>query len=413
MDKIKTPISAHTKTQTTPQSYLAYTVVISWIAGMFFWTPNAYMSLWMRRMFVIFAGVTSIVYLLIYTRHLLGKQKVIPLLALFIGISATVLLLHPNPINGLIGKPHVHPSLLSLISAIGIGLFANYAIKKEELFKGAFFVIVGWAVLNLFSWIVLEDMRGRLGFLDSQIIYASLLFGIGIIIGLWLYEQRVISLRLTVSAVTFLILCLILSQTRSAIALTVIAIIFLFYKYFISKRNLIIAALLASLLAVLFFGQYFTRLTDKGYQAKSVRYRQQIVLASLPDNKAQLLIGGGVGSIERNVQVNGGKYDLLKPDIGQGVRFESSHNYIVDIVVERGIVVLGFMFFLIIIGLRNAYKNPSDENRLLACLLLVTAAYLAVNNINIQMEVIFWVCLTALLCIKAPNKLSTPKRKAT
>jgi O-antigen ligase len=384
---------------------------------MFFWTTNAYMSLWMRRTFIFSAGIASLAFLLIYMRIYLAKKREILLLMLVSAVSTFALLIHSNPINGLIGKPHVHPSLLSLLSAISIGLFASNALKKKGLFKGSFYAIVVWAVINLFSWIMLEDMSGRLGFLDSQIIYASLLFGIGIILGLWLYEQSVIKSRFVLAPIAFLIICLLLSQTRSAIVLTAIATLFMFYKHFISKRGLFVVILVVVLGAVLFSGQYFTRLRNTNYLVDSVEYRQQLVFASLPDNKAQLLFGGGVGSIESNIQNNGSNYGLLKSDLGRGVRFESSHNYIVDIVVERGIVVLGFMLALIVIGLIKVYRHPLPENKLLACLLLVTCVYLAVNNINIQMEVIFWVCLVALLSIQAPLKskvkLSTPKRTAT
>ena len=130
-----------------------------------------------------------------------------------------------------------------------------------------------------------------------------------------------------------------------------------------------------------------SRLQSADYFQESAAYRFHLVQASLPGTAKDLLFGGGVGSIEQNIENNRGRYADIAVDPRELVRFESSHNYLVDVLVERGLVVAVLLVLVIVQALRSA----SDKNSPARALLICTAAYLLVNNINLQMELLLWV----------------------
>jgi O-Antigen ligase len=377
------------------QQNLKHMVAISLLLGMFFWSVNAHMAFWLRRFFVVFAGMTALAYLLLFLGSKLVKTPYLRLVGVFLIVSALTLLVRPAPISGLIGVPHVHPSLLSLLSAVVLAYFAHLAFKPRLFLQYCHVTIIVWAVLNLFSWATLEKFHGRLGFLDSQIIYASYLFMLGIVLAIWLRQRNMLSKKLALISISFLGFCLLLSQTRSAILLTVIAVIILLRKRQLDKKHFAIVGLAAVLSGVL-ASVYFTRLMDIPYFKESAAYRQQLVLSSFPQDKSQLLFGGGMQSIERNIRVNSLNFDLIWPDIQTGIRFESSHNYVADILVERGIATVLLLCIIIMYAFWCWAKNRNRLTNLYSLLLGVTCAYFFVNNINIQMEIILWICIVGL-----------------
>jgi len=378
--------------QLSEMNVLQYFTVTALVLGLFFWAQDAYMAFWLRRFFIGLAGVSSTYALLRFYRPTLkqlAENRLILLLAL---TSSLALLLSQYREDAVFGRPLVHPSLLSLFCSITIGLFLT-TIKKDSLFKYAYNVIFGWAIISFIFWAA-TDIHTRLGFLDSQIIYAAFLFAIGVMLGCWHYRQKTLPRQYIIGSSSFLLLCLLLSQTRSALLLLAICLVYI-YRSLLFKKKAVLTIGLGATLFVIIFSSYFSRLFDYQYFVKSIEYRVNLIEASVPENPVQLLKGGGVGIIEWNIHENGHKFASLAGDTEDGIIFESSHNYFVDILVERGIVVLLLLIFVIFYAIKQG-STPDKYQEFFKICLIFTCVYLFINNINIQMEVILWACILLL-----------------
>ncbi len=313
--------------------------------------------------------------------------------------SILFLLLTSYPMDALIGNPLVHPGVLSLCSSVAVGLLIT-TFDKDQLFRYTYNIIVGWGAINFLFWVV-GGGDTRLGFLDSQVIYAAFLFAIGIILGCWHFMHQTLPRRYVVSSSLFLLLCLLLSQTRAAIILLAIYLLFTYRAALIPKRKAVAGIAVGVVVIVIGFSSYFSRLIDYSYMAESVTYRASLIGASLPASPSQLLIGGGIGSIEDNIHAKGQQFPALAEDIKDGIIFESSHNYYADILVERGAIVLILFLLLLVVTLRH-YKRSGRHSPLIWSVVVFSLVYLLVNNINIQMELILWVGI--LLLVFDPDK---------
>ncbi|MCX6727314.1 MAG: O-antigen ligase family protein [Candidatus Saccharibacteria bacterium] len=392
-------------------SILSILATTSLLGGMYYWSQDLYKAFWLRRFFIGAAGVIAFLYLVLYRREILKniwKDRKIPL---FVFLSTVVLLLNSITMNALIGTPLVHPSLVSLYASIAVGTMIA-TIERTKMLIGAYLSICGWAVVNFVFWLQ-GHSNTRLGFIDSQVIYAACLFAIGILLGLWLYRHKKVNPKYLVPSIIFLCLCLLLSQTRSALIILAGLIIY-DYRYSFKRylKILILSSLVALTLLFVRFN-YFSRLANTPYFVESVLYRLNLVQASMPKPKG-FILGEGIGSIDRNIHDNGKKYPRIGVDVEDGIRFESSHNYFVDLVVERGVIITGLFIYLLYSALRGL-RNNSSANTVIRSVLWFMILFLAVNNINIQMEVILWICI--ILGIAKPTyvkklKKETPKKLA-
>ncbi len=361
------------------------------------------MAFWLRRFFVGLAGVLAISYLGLYRRDILAsatRQKLLVTLLL----TTTIFLFITSPVrSALYGYPLVHPSLLSLYASVAIGLFLT-CLPVRRVLEYIFHGTVIWAIGNFIFWLLDTHATMRLGFLDSQVIYAACVFAIGVLLGLWHYRYGKLPTRYVRIATGFLLLCLLLTQTRSAIVLLVVIVLWKFTGSVRRHWHKTLALITGFLVAAVLLGGYFGRLYDVSYLGESVEYRLNLVQASMPKDTGSLLIGEGVGSIERNIQENSKSYPLLAPDIQDGIRFESSHNYAVDLLVERGIIVTGLYIGLCVLALRRRYTVSSPKG-IVQAIAIFLALFLAVNNINIQMEMSLWVCILYLVRANSSKKL--------
>lgn len=364
---------------------MEWLIIASIFCAVMLWLPKAHALFWWRRTSLFVAGLLSLVYLLAYSRQrfkdILSNKTILA----FVILSTGLLLLRSPWPAGLIGQPLVHPGLLSLLSAIAIGLFLQ-SFPEERVWTVYYYAVLWWALVCLLSWTAAAP-GGRLGFVDSQVIYASYLFMTGIIIGHWLWVKRHIGRYAAVLGISFLTVCLVLSQTRSALGITLLYFAW-YYRRLLSPKlgALVLTGVVA--LALLLGRGSFWRLHDGAYFGESVTYRQHLVQASLPTKTTDWIFGGGVGSIEQNITNHARNYSDLAPDILRAVRFESSHNYLVDVLVERGIVITVIFARVVIRALRKQLKDSYIQG-----LLLCTVGYLLVNNINLQMELALWVMI--------------------
>lgn len=373
------------------------------LVGLFLWLPTARDMFWWRRSCLLAAGGLAAVYLYCFERPrwqwLWCQHLLVGLL-----VIATILLLVRSPWpDGLIGRPALHPSTASLWASVFLGLFLS-TLPHRRLLKGFYAAIVWCAAVSFLFWLG-STTRGRLGFIDGQIIYASYLYLVAILIGCWLWSKGELRRAAALTSLGFLFACLVLTQTRSALAILAICLAWQYrhaFKHKLSRQANAIAVtamvIAASTGVAIVCLLPSSRLTDRSYFAKSLTYRTQLAQAGLPRSLAGWLLGGGVGGIEANITNNASGYTDLAPDIQQGVRFESSHNYLVDLVVERGLVVTALMVALVVHAL---HKKPISSQGPLHALLGSTVLFLLVNNINLPIELLAWTSIIWLLAPRA------------
>jgi hypothetical protein len=382
--------------------FLALTIILL-LLGMFIWLPSTRDMFWYRRFFILVSGISSLGYIMLYNPKSLRVFTHRKILLWIILASAFTLLLRSSISNAVFGSPFVHPALGSLIAALCIGLSLT-TIRTKDLLRGMFYIIVWWGTVCLLYWITGHD-KIRLGFIDTQIIYAAYLFMIGIIIGSWLVSRKLIPDNIGRLGLVLLIICLVLTQTRSAIVLTFLYVLWAHRRdlVIISKRT--IFTVFAISISVFLIFNFFTRLMNVSYFGESSMYRYHLLAASFPISNKELLFGGGMKSIEKNIIQNSTNYPDLYTDIYQkGVRFESSHNYYADLLVERGVtVVLLYSILLYQVLRKTSYRMP-EELLVIKGLLVTTCLFLAVNNINLQIEVIFWILALQMLIKDTMNQ---------
>jgi hypothetical protein len=387
---------AHSSDTFSAQQILVCVEIVCLVLGLFFWTTNSYMAFWLRRFFVAAAGLDALLLLVIYHRAALRQVARQRWLLVFAGLSTLILLSNSYLMDALLGRPLVHPSLLSLYSSLLVAIWLS-TLPRVKLLIGSYGVIVGWAAIN-FMWWIAGNTNHRLGFLDSQVIYAAYLFAVGLMIGCRLYYRRYVSRRWLRWTLLFLLLCLVLSQTRSALTLVGLYLLYIYWPAVARHRRTILWLGGGLIAVVIVLNFYFSRLSNLPYLSKSVEYRLQLAAASFPEQPKKLWLGGGIGSIEWNIHSRGSAYKLLAPDIADDIVFESSHNYFIDVLVERGVVVL--LLFGGLMAASVARRTTDRDAALIKGLLVFSLAYLFMNNINIQMELLTWTWAILLLADK-------------
>ncbi|MGZ6005682.1 MAG: O-antigen ligase family protein, partial [Candidatus Saccharimonadales bacterium] len=325
------------------------------------------------------------------------KVKKGPALAagLILLISSISLLLHSPLSWALIGHPTVHPGLLSLLASLAVAITIARFFKIDIVFKFGYLLIILFQLANLIYWLT-HGVDSRLGILGIQLNYTAFLAVCGLILGVGLAQRKQMSVNSLLACEFVLMACVLMTQSRAAIALALIAsalFIAVLFKQALKPAAVVFSALLAVMLIAGARLNSFHRLHDGQYLDSSYSYRLDLNKAVFPKHPADLILGGGVSSLERNIGQNGLQYPPIAKDIRAGWRFESSHNYFVDLLVERGLVVLFVYLCLIIMAIRAGLAAKNPDSRIAVGLLLASLLFLSVNNTNIEMESLFWTFL--------------------
>ena len=340
---------------------------------------------WWRRSCLWLTGLLALVYLAIYARSVFARISSRSLIIMLVTTTFVLLVARSSGFSALTGRPLVHPAALSLVASVCIALFLS-TLSRPKMVAGFFYVTVWWALVCVLYWLS-DTTRGRLGFVDSQVIYAAYIFMIGTIAGVWLLAKKQLPDCWIIIGVLFLLICLVLTQTRSALAITAL---FLAWNYRgLLRRYLYYSLAFTASIVILLTAGSFGRLNNFDYFVESTVYRLHLVQASLPSSSTAWILGGGIGSIQDNIERNRNNYSDLAIDPKEPVIFESSHNYLIDLVVERGLLVTLLMIYTVVRALRVRPDRGSPAKLVLVC----TVGYLLVNNINLQMELILWIVI--------------------
>ncbi len=395
------------KNQLTHKAALLYIICVCVLLGFFAWTPDALIGQWLRCFFFYGAGLGSLIYLCVYKfERQLSKYELL-ILGAFILFSLIGLLKGNSLADTLFGRPLSHTSLLSFAASITIGLFFSIYKRSTSLFEYIYYVIFSFSFFNLLYYLIFP--QARLGAFGLHINYTAHIIIIGLIIGLWLLQNQVIKSRRVIGAQFFLLLCVVMTLSRTAIIFVVP--LFLYQLYILWRADFkeitLAAAAIIILLVSLFIGIRGARITNSSYQKESFVYRYQLLQSVRPNSISALLFGEGIGSIEHNFNVRGHQYDLIKKDLSERILFESSHNYFVDIVVERGLVTFVLFCILLIHAIRKGLASNHKEDKLLMAIFIASLLFMMINNISIQQELIIFACMLSLLVTTQPKKQLT------
>ena len=387
--------SAQTNDQLLKQTLLLV-IVISVALSFFFWVPTALTAVWLRRLWLFVAGAVSVAYLLAVRPKKIHLGLRFSLVASLVIVSSLALLRRGPIADGLVGQPTIHPGLLSLCSAIALGLVMSIVPDKKKFFSVSYYLLCAFAALNLVNFIVAHP--GRLGVLGAQINYTASLLLVALVIGNWLLHRGLLKLRSAGILQTLLFGGILLNQSRVAvIGATILYVLFLYRCQQKSGRK---ATLLIALLPIIFGALAIgslQRLHNTTYLRTSGSYRGDLVRAAVITKPSQLWLGGGADSLQHNIGKQGLKYPLLAKDLHSGLLFESSHNYFVDLLAERGVFVLLLFCILVLLSFRQAIFSSDPNQKLFGSILLVSLFFLFFNNINPQQEVIVWGSMMPLL----------------
>ncbi len=369
--------------------------------SLFLWVPDVQLTVGVRVGFLYAAGLSSLCFLATGGfKHTLSQRRIV-LVGSFVLLSSIALLVHPPLHDALVGRPLLHPSILSLWASVACGLFWLQEQNKRLILVVAYGLITLWGLLNL----LLQSSSERLGALGVQVHYASFLWLVGIVIGWWLFHEFKARKRLIVGCQIFLTCCVILSGTRLTIVLALLAsVIYLVFAHRNKRAMLlgvVVGLVVCSMLAVL----TSNRVMNNDYLTESISFRKSLVVAAMPSILPAVLFGGGMGAVEAAITHNSDSSPLLAASFAEGWRFESSHNYLIDTLVERGIIVTLLLLIILLLAFRSAYLVKNRESNLQVSVLLVSVMYVLGNNINVQVEMILWLAMLPLLCDRSERAI--------
>jgi O-antigen ligase len=212
------------------------------------------------------------------------------------------------------------------------------------------------------------------------------------------YHCRIIALQVV------LFTLLLLSQTRAAVALTLVLQVYWLWRVkrdWFSTRHW--KAALAVLIVLIVGGVALagSRLTNLHYARTSIDYRISLQAAGLRASTKKPLLGYGVGNLADALACPALTAPSLQKTCDQGYYFNSSHNIFLDRVLAFG--WLGGLAWIILILYRLfRTKREAPAEVLLSLCLLMICLYYFTNVTNIVLELLVWV----LVLHASPSKTS-------
>ncbi len=369
--------------------------------SLFLWVPDTHLTLQLRVGFLYAAGLGALCVLISSGRKKIFRLHNLGLVGLFVGVSSMALLVHSPLRDALLGRPLLHPGVLSLWASVLCGYFWLQEQQKTPVLTVFYGFASVWGVLNL----LMQSSSERLGALGVQVHYASFLWLLAMLIGWWLFDQALSHRRLILGTQFFLLCCIILSGTRLTIVLALLTTLFYVVFAHRNRRSLHVVFAVGLGASIALVTLTSNRLTDASYLAESISFRKSLVVAALPLSVPDLMFGGGIGAIETAISQNSASSPLLAASFAEGWIYESSHNYLIDLVVERGLIAALVFVLLVIVALNNAFRVRSDDTRIHAAIVVVCIVYILGNNINVQVEMILWMALLPLLSLRSARAI--------
>jgi O-antigen ligase len=311
---------------------------------------------------------------------------------LFIVACILSFLFNPHKSYDLLGSPYIRLGSAGLIACVGIGLLTA-RLKVRQLQLTLYAICLLLAVSSVpYSWLRIHTLY-RPGGVFSQADILAVYMGVGLLIGLKLWEEFKDRQKIVLLCQLLLGLALILSSTRSVLILIVIlAPLWLNYyvKSWTIKRwlsYLVVMALLFGLLATFYHG----RLDNIKYASQSLSYRYDLQSEALDSFKSKPILGYGAGNLADALSCSKLKDIPLQKTCHQNFFFNSSHDIFLDRFLGLGLIGGLAYLCMVVILLKKSLVTPKAS--ILGFAGLLVAFYYLSNVTSVTLEVLFMVLL--------------------
>lgn len=378
-------------------------LLVSLGCGFIVWVPDHFRAYTLRYFFLLVAGILA--FACIYRRRSylpLPRYYVFFLVACLACMAATIVetIFYVTPLwrypqgssawhNALLGVPVWHPGYILIVVAILVAI----SIDARRLFNslGFYYCGVGYAVASLLVHL-LYPYQNRLIGLDLQSNSTALLLSIFFILGLKWHEGLktgwVLIGQLIIAGV------LVLTQSRLMIfgVLVVVGLELYRHRAILNIWLLALVGVLGGMVIVLLSSRLSLL-----YLEQSIVYRLELWQVGMVMAGHVQPLGAGAGSIANSLLVYGGHNNMLANTIQHNYIFDSTHNLLIDRLIEWGIA--GFMLYIVTIlqAVRLAWRQ-GDKSIFYS--IVIVLLYSIANNSFLSTEVVLW------LVLLTPIKLS-------
>ncbi len=347
---------------------------------------------------------------------LVGKKslpvELLPrILLAIIGVGCILsLVANSHKYYDIVGSPYIRLGSAGLLACMGCGLLVR-SVKPQVLIKYLYVGISALAVICLpYSWLKFDSLS-RFGGVFAQADIMAVFLGCGLLLGLWLLQQKPAQRRYILVSQLLMSVLLLLSETRVVILLVAVLTI-VWIAQNTSVGVLKVYGLGAVGLILLFAAMHILladRLTSTSYASESIQYRINLQAGGLKATADKPITGYGLGNLADALDC----HKLQAADLQKTCRdhyfFNSSHNIFIDRVLGLGwIGGLAYLVFVVLAiwqGLR-----ASLEVRILAYCALLIAIYYLTNVTSIVLELLFWMLL--FQCSSSPSASNEASRAA-
>ncbi len=347
---------------------------------------NTDMKLWLLA----FAGCLSLSYIIAYEKDKVQKLPsfVKILIVIYsIGLFTSVLAWRHHSIEGLLGVTNYRLGLISLLSCAVIGLTINI-LEGDKLIRWLYYSGFALAVMSPLYYLFHHTARlgGPIDQPDILAAYLGAIFIIGFT-----------KIRFTKSKFAWiamqstLLLAIILTQTRAVLLLIGLWLAYQALAHANQKGRQWLVYLCLGVVLILGISR-IGRLNDMRYLKVSTAYRLNLqqegvrALATMPP------WGYGLGNLYGTALFcNNLHYQPLLQTCNEGVGFASTHNILLDRLLETGwlggIAYMAFFGYCLVIYLRQGQRHIPPV--FWAELMLVI--YFLTNVTSLELELLFWI----------------------
>lgn len=326
------------------------------------------------------------------------------LLFIFILSLILSLVVTPNLGYNFFGAPHIRLGVAGLLACIGCGLLVQ-RIRHKQLISSLYVLIVGATLISYPYCLIRHVPLTRFGGIFAQPDILGVFLGCGILIGAYMSlqaEYRRFRLYITLSQI-ILFGSLLLTQTRAAILLVVVLLVFWYtlHNKKISIIHFIGCLVFAGLLLVAGNSLVPSRLKDLSYVSTSANYRLLLQVEALSASWNRPVFGYGPGNLADALDCQRLSASQLQETCSEGYFFNSSHNIYLDRILAFGWI--GGLAFLLLVATAvfRGLQGGSKVQIYAFCLMLV-ALYYFTNVTGIILELLLWIFIfRCLLPVKS------------
>lgn len=331
------------------------------------------------------------------------KSVLIPLIIFLVFCLLSAVLISPMNYS-FFGAPLVRIGFLAYIAITGIGIVVS-EISFNQLIKFLFIEIAAIGLISFPLSLISIGSMDRVGGVFYQADILGIVCGLGILLGLQIYTDKLLNRVFVLPLVIYLALLLLASQSRAPIVGTfVLSVIWLLINVRTSIKYVVIAgSVLVILLTFLGSRQFAPRLFDTGFAIESTSYRLDLLTSALNSFSDKALLGYGPGNLADALDCRKLKTESLLETCQKGYFFDSSHNIYVDKFLASGIFAGLSYLFMVGAGIYWAFKKPKQIRIFGFCLLLISFYYLT-NVTNILLEMIYLTLIIWAARIRPANR---------